>query len=99
LNQPVAVILGVVTGLIAFACNILIPRIPPKDDTEKRFVYSFAGLGISILIAGIALSIVWLNFEPSFVWFGLALCVTYIISLIVQSVQSVKQLKGSMGKQ
>ena len=99
MKQAVAVIGGVIIGLVAFACNIFIPRIPPKHDTDKRFVYSFLGLTLSFIIAGIALTLTWLKFKPSFVWFGLALCVTYIISLIAQSLQSLRQLKGVTGKQ
>ena len=99
MKQIIAVLVGIFVGLIAFACNTLIPKIPSASNVERRFVYSFAGLLASMLIAGTALVIAWLKFEPSFVWFGLALCVTYIISLIVQSIQSVGQLKRHTGKQ
>jgi hypothetical protein len=93
------VILGILVGLVAFACNVFIPKIPKENDTDKRFVYGFAGLLVSTLIAGIALVIFWLRFEPDFVWFGMALCVAYITSLIVSAFQSVKQLKKHPGKQ
>jgi len=98
LKPFIAVILGVLAGLIAFACNVLIPRHPNAKDPNKQLVYSYGGLLASTVVSIIALILFYLLFEPSFVWFGVALCATFILGLTMYFLQNIKVLKRNSDK-
>ncbi|MCL2491506.1 MAG: hypothetical protein FWE87_01995 [Coriobacteriia bacterium] len=93
LKPFIAVILGILAGLVSFACNVVIPKLPAAKNPEKQLVYSFGGLLASTIISIVALLLYWLFFESTFVQFGVALCVTFIIGLMVYFLQNINVLK------
>ncbi|MCL2024654.1 MAG: hypothetical protein FWG78_02595 [Coriobacteriia bacterium] len=93
-----ATIAGIIAGLIAVACNVFIPRLPQADTPHKRMAYSYIGILVSMMFSVVALMLYWWLFNPSFVWFGVSLCVAYIVGLMVYFLQNVRTLKRNLGK-
>ena len=98
LKPFIAVILGILAGLISFACNVFIPKILTKRNPEKMLVHSFGGVLLSTIISIVSLIIYFLLAEPTFVWFGVTLCVTFIIGLTVYFLQNKTVLKRNSEK-
>ena len=94
----IAVILGVVAGLMAVACNVILPLRAPKEDVQKRIVAGYASLLISTVFSIAAIILWWLFFKSTFTEFGVSLCSAYIVGLMVYFVKNIKVLKGNSGK-
>ena len=93
-----ATIAGIIAGLVAVACNVVIPQIPPEDNPHKRLVYSYIGILASMIFSVIALVAWWYFAHPTFVWFGVSLCVAYIVGLMAYFLQNIRVLKRKLDK-
>lgn len=94
----IAAVLGITGGLFSLACNVLVPKYFTAKKPEKAIVYGYSGLLMSTILSVILLVLFYLRYEPFFVWFGVSLCVSYIIGLMGYFVQSIRLLKGKSEK-
>jgi hypothetical protein len=90
--------LGIIAGLVTVACNIFIPQIASATDTYKRITYGYVGLLASTVFSMVALVAWRLFLQPSFVWFGVSLCATYILGLAAYFLQNIKLLRRNSEK-
>jgi MFS family permease len=94
----IAVILGILAGLASAACNFYIPQRAPEDEPMKKMVYGYYGILTSMFLAVAAILVCRLFFRTVFVWFGVTLCVTYVIALMAFFLQNIRLLKGNSEK-
>jgi MFS family permease len=94
----IAVLLGVIAGLVSAAFNFYLPQRAPKDEPMKKMVYGYYGILASMVFAIAAIIVCRLFFSTALVWFGVTLCVTYVTALIAFFLQNIKLLKGNSEK-
>lgn len=94
LDRPfIAVLLGLITGVVMAAVAFFIPKLEKTGDPLKRWPWMIGGNIVSLLLGMGAIFGYNLLAHHSLVWFGLATIACFMIALIVSALPGIRQMK------
>jgi len=89
----IAVPLGFVVGLVMMALMMFLPKLEKTGVPLKRLPYTLVGTLLAFVIGGGALFAYHSLAPHYFVWFGVMVIVTFLVSIALKTVPQISQLK------
>lgn len=95
LDQPlIAVILGILSGLLLVFTLFAISQKSKDAIPEKRMALAYMGLMASTLLGLGLIYLYYLFSGPGFIWYGITTLLAFMVSLLVYAFQNIGNTKG-----